>query len=265
MKGWWVLTVVSSQTPLNQSLQRLEPILYRNINVYTENTAQRVIHSLSLRQKPVLKLFISTTILLSTTAWLLHLCPHVVSLNMQVGDNSLGGCSNSVINALNDLTYLTHLSVDPALLFRVCFVYLPDARAFDRITHLDLTMTWTWESSPRGLEHLLQLTHLLLTWRMSHASSDVWSWVLTRSTFRIVVLWQQSFEPHDHIIRDLLAHGLDDPRIVVLTQGNYWTYEMHGSFWQYTAGIVAWRKKHDGKQSPVCVQDNTYIGLQSLP
>jgi hypothetical protein len=70
-------------------------------------------------------------------------------LNLRAGGNTF--CHfKTILNTINNLTYLRDLSLDPALLFGTRFVYLPDVVIFHRVTHLDLTMTWTWEAITTG-------------------------------------------------------------------------------------------------------------------
>ena len=123
----------------------------------SEACAQSLLHSLTMRSKPVLYLHIGMSLPPGTVAMLLHHCPRLISVALHGGGNSL--CRFHVIlNALNNLTHLRYLSVDPALFFQMHFVYLPDTSAFHRVMHLDLTTHWALDMITSGCYSSVRLT-----------------------------------------------------------------------------------------------------------
>ena len=115
--------------------RRIKPILYRKIIILSKACAESLLHLLTTRSKTVLYLQIGMSVPPGTVAMLLRCCPRLINLALHGGGNSL--CRFHVIlNALNNLTYLRFLSVDPALFFQARFVYLLDTSVFHRVTHL---------------------------------------------------------------------------------------------------------------------------------
>ena len=143
-------------------LRRIEPILYKKISIFSDARAQSLLLSLTTRLKTILCLHIGMSVPPGTVAILLRRCPRLINLVLHGGGNSLSRF-HVIINALNALTYLRYLSVDPALFFKTPFVHLPDTSVFHRVTHLDLTTHWSWNITTTGVQHLLHLTHLSMT------------------------------------------------------------------------------------------------------
>jgi len=133
--------------------------------------ARDLIHSLTIRPKWILYLFIGVSIHPSTTAKLLRLCPQLMNLVLCAEGNILSKYC-IVVNAINSLPYLKFLSIDPAVVFQTRFVHLPDASMFHRISHLDFTIQWFWEAVVRGFQYLCYLTHLMITWKQSRCATD---------------------------------------------------------------------------------------------
>jgi hypothetical protein len=114
---------------LKSLMPRVEPILYRNISIFHELDARSLVDSLTLRSKEVVNLFVGVSICPETTIRLLRLCPRLAVLDLRVGGNTF--CKfNKILHTLNNLTYLRDLSLDPALLFGTCFMYLSDGAIF---------------------------------------------------------------------------------------------------------------------------------------
>lgn len=181
-----------------------------------------------------------------TVATLLRRCPHLISLALHGGGNSL--CRFHVIlNALNNLTYLRYLSVDPAMFFQTHFVHLPDTSVFHRVTHLDLTTHWALDTIASGFQHLYRLTHLSMTWKMSRTATHGLTALLQRRKFKLVLLWLGEIDGQTRVIRNLLKRGLDDPRIVLLRQASNWSMELSGGFWLHAERIIAWREENKSK------------------
>ena len=181
-----------------------------------------------------------------TAAMLLHRCPRLINLVLHGGGNSL--CQFHVIlNALNNLTYLRYLSVDPALFFQMRFVYLPDMSAFHRVTHLDLTTHWALDTIASGLERLYRLTHLSMTWKMSRTATHALLTLLQRRNFKLILLWLDEIDAQPRVIRKLLERRLNDPRIVLLRRASNWSMELGGNFWLHAERIIAWRKENNSK------------------
>jgi hypothetical protein len=110
-------------------MPRVEPILYKKIYLFHEHHAQRLVRSLTFWSKTVVFLFLGASILPDMITRLLRLCPGLMVLNLRVGGNTF--CHfKTILNAINNLTYLRDLSFDPALLFGTRFMYLPDAVIF---------------------------------------------------------------------------------------------------------------------------------------
>ena len=190
-------------------LQRIEPTLYRKISILSEARAESLLRSLSTRSKTVLSLHIGMSVPPGTTAMLLHHCPRLINLIHHGRGNSL--CQFHVIlNALNNLTYLRYLSVDPALFFQMRFVYLPDTSAFHCVTHLDLTTHWALDTIASGFEHLYRLTHLSMTWKMSHTSTHTLLTLLQHRNFGLILLWLDEIDGQPSVIRKLLERRLND-------------------------------------------------------
>ena len=185
-------------------------------------------------------------VLPETTTTLLRLCPHLRMLNLRAGGNSF--CHfKTILSALDDLTHLRDLSLDPALLFSTRYVYLPDAAVFHRVTHLDLTTTWTWEAITTGFHVLPRLTHLSVSWSSSRTSRDSLRKLLSREKVKLIVIWREAIETHNVVVENLLRHKLDDLRIVVLCRVGSSSLQMSGGFWSHAERIITWRKKHSSK------------------
>ena len=123
--------------------RRIKPILYRKIIILSKACAESLLHLLTTRSKTVLYLQIGMSVPPGTVAMLLRCCPRLINLALHGGGNSL--CRFHVIlNALNNLTYLRFLSVDPALFFQARFVYLLDTSVFHRVTHLYSIVLHIW-------------------------------------------------------------------------------------------------------------------------
>ena len=202
--------------------------------------------SLTFWSKTVVCLYISTSVLPDTVTTLLHLCPHLRKLNLRAGGNSF--CHfQTILSALNDLTHLRDLSLDPALLFGTRYVYLPDAAIFHRLTHLDLTTTWTWEAITTGFHVVPRLTHLSVSWGSSHTSRDSLHKLLSHDKVKLIVIWREGTETHNVVIENLLRHKLDDLRIVVLGQVGRSSLQMSGGYWLHAECIIGWHKKHSSE------------------
>ena len=199
---------------LNLFMQRIQPILYRKISIYSDTNAERLIYSLTHKPKKILYLFLSMSIHPSTTSKLLRHCPLLVNLVLY-GSISPVKCG-MIIQALNGLAHLKFLSVDPASLFQMHFVHLPNASVFHRITHLDLTAHWTSEAIIRGFQFLNHLTHLSITWKQARLATSALRELLHCPNFQMIVLWRDELETHPVVVSSLRKRRLDDPRIVVL-------------------------------------------------
>ena len=168
-------------------MQRVKPILYRKIYIFHELDAQSLVESLTFRSKTVVCLYVGTSVLPDTVTTLLCLCPRLRKLNLRAGGNSF--CHfQTILSALDDLTHLRDLSLNPALLFGTRYVYLPDAAIFHRLTHLDLTTTWTWEAITTGFHILPRLTHLSVSWGSSCTSRDSLRKLLSRDKVKLIVI-----------------------------------------------------------------------------
>ena len=181
-----------------------------------------------------------------TVAMLLRRCPRLINLALHGGGNSL--CRFHVIlNALNNLTYLRFLSVDPALFFQTRFVHLPDTSVFHRVTHLDLTTHWALDTIASGFQHLSRLTHLSMTWKMSRTVTHSLMALLQRRNFKLILLWLDDIDGQPRVIRDLLKRRLGDSRMVLLRRASSWSMELSGNFWLHAERIVAWRERNNSK------------------
>lgn len=181
-----------------------------------------------------------------TVAMLLRRCPRLINLVLHAGGNSL--CQFQVIlNALNSLTFLRYLSIDPALFVQTGYVYLPDTSAFHRVTHLDLTTQWTWDEITSGYQYLSRLTHLSMTWKMSRMATHGLLALLQRPSFKLILLWLDEIEGEAWVIKNLLKRKLNDPRIVLLRKASNWAMRLSGGFWLHAERIIAWRKENNSK------------------
>ena len=160
------------------------------------------------------------------------------------------GCGSTI----NSLTCLRNLSLDPALFFSMCFVYLPDVAIFHWVTHLDLTITWTCEAIAMDFHQLSCLTHLSMSWCSSYTSTDSLCKLLNHMKFELIVLWRDGHEIHNVIINSLLKWRLDDPQIVVLCHTEKSFLMSSRGFWQHDDHIVAWCKKNNSKYCYVCAK-----------
>ena len=199
-----------------------------------------------MRSKAVLYLQIGMSVPPGTVAMLLRRCPHLINLALHGGGNSL--CRFHVIlNALNNLTYLRFLSVDPALFFQARFVYLPDTSVFHHVTHLDLTTHWALDTITSGFQHLSHLTHLSMMWKMSHMVTYSLMALLQRRNFKLILVWLDDIDGQPRVIRDLLKWRLGDSRIVLLRQASNWSMELSGNFWLHAECIVTWHERNNSK------------------
>ena len=226
--------------------QRIEPILHRKIIILSKAHAESLLHSLTTRSKAVLYLQIGMSVPPGTVAMLLRHCPRLINLSLHGGGNSL--CQFHVIlNVLNNLTYLRFLSVDPALFFQTCFVYLPDTSVFHHVTHLDLTTHWALDTITSGSQHLSRLTHLSMTWRVGRAVTRSLVALLQCQNFKLILVWLDDINGQPRVIRGLLKWRLGDSRIVLLRQASNWSMELSGNFWLHAECIVTWHERNNSK------------------
>ena len=181
-----------------------------------------------------------------TVAMLLRCCPCLINLALHGGGNSL--CwFHVILNTLNNLTYLRPPSVNPALFFQTCFVYLLDTSVFHCVMHLDLTTHWALDTITSGFQHLSHLTHLSMMWKMSHMVTYSLMALLQCQNFKLILLWLDDINGQPRVIRDLLKWRLDDSQIVLLRQASNWSMELSGNFWLHAECIVAWHERNNSK------------------
>ena len=239
-------------------LWRIKPILYRRISILSEACAESLLYSLTMRLKTILYLHIGMSISPGTAAMLLHRCPCLINLVLHGGGNSL--CEfNMILNALNNLMYLRYLSLNPALFFQTPFVHLPDTSAFHHVTHLDLTTQWVLDTIATGAQHLNCLTHLSMTWKMSHRATHGLLALLQHQSFKLLLLWLDETGGQPMVIRNLHKHRLDNSQIVLLCWASNWSMELSGGFWLHAEHIIAWCEENNSKYGQLCSQDDTNL------
>ena len=201
--------------------------------------------------KTVLSLHIGMSVRPHTVAPLLHHCPCLVNFTLYRGGNCLSQF-RVIVDALNSLTHLRYLSVDPAWLFRTNFVYLPDTSAFHSVTHLDLTTHWALDMIAIGFKHLPHLTHLSITWKMSRMATHDLLALLQRKNFRLILLWLDEIDGQARVIEKLHNRKLNNPQVVLLRRASNWPAELSGGFWLHAERIIAWRKENGSELRYAC-------------
>ena len=61
-----------------------------------------------------------------------------------------------------------------------------------------------------GFQYLYHLTHLSITWKMSHMATHSLLALLQRQDFKLILMWLDEIDGQPMVIRDLLKWRLDD-------------------------------------------------------
>ena len=77
--------------------------------------------------------------------------------------------------------------------------------------HLDLTTHWSWNITTTGVQHLLHLTHLSMTWKMGCTVTYSLQTLLQHRDVKVILLWLDEINGHQRVVRKLLKWTLDDP------------------------------------------------------
>ena len=176
----------------------------------SEAQIQNLLYSFTMNLKHILYLHIGLSVSPGTIFMLLRHCSHLVSLALLGGGTSLHRF-HEILHTLNDLQHLRYLSVDPTVLFQTQYVHLPDMDAFHHVTHLDLIADWALDTFASRAQYLHHLTHLSMTWKMSHTTTHGLQVLLQHPNCKLVLLWLDEIDCQEKVIKNLLKHGLDHP------------------------------------------------------
>ena len=233
---------------------RLQPVLYRVVDVYERRVARLFIKSLRPRiefaKLTVKKLRLNPSVHPAQGTEILVLCKGLQELTLDVVVNSTYDRSrlHGALNALRITTLFLNLTAT----FYGPTIFLPELHLLRRIERLHLTNTWV---SRRGLfiglQELCQLTHLSF-----HVCppgeltlhTDVLFEILKRFwRLRAVILWRMEYQESQKIYNHLSEQDLADHRIVVFNTVHF--AEFHtapvNSFWELAESIVQWRERNN--------------------
>ena len=231
---------------------RLQPVLYRVVDVYDQRVARLFIKSLKPRiqfaRLTVKKLRINPSVLPAHGIEILRLCKGLQEMSLDIVVNSTYDQSR-LYESLGALR-VTTLSMNLASAFCSPTIFLPDLHLLCRIKRLHLTNTWVSQRGLFiGLQELCQLTHLSFyvcpPGELSLHTEVLFEILKCFWSLRVVILWRMEYHDSEKIYSHLKEQDLEDPRIVLFN-----TVHLAESrdvlpvnrFWELAESVVQWRE-----------------------
>jgi len=233
---------------------RLEPILYRVVDIDDEEKAKLFISCLKLRpgfaKMAVKVLHLRPAVSPEQGARILALCQGLQGLTLQIVTN-LPDEENPLHAPLRDL-WPTTLCMNIASVFYGPHIYLPNLVVLRRVKRLHLTNGWVARRGLFiGLHELSQLTHLSFHIRppgQRVTYPEVLFEIFKRfPRLRVVILWRMEYHAGEEIYSDLVQKNLMDYHIVVFNSALFpECKESISSFWEIAEQVVQWQEDNQG-------------------
>ena len=167
---------------------------------------------------------------------------------------------NNLLEPMNKLERLTHLSVTLVVIPHNNIIRLLNYAVFHRLTHLHISPTIPpLKVNPVGfseLNHLMNLsTPTALLYR--GGSTKSMRYFLNRVTTHVIVLWQIHYQFPADLVKALVQTGLCNNRIVIFCHNLKDLYDKEeGGFWSWAKHVIDWQKENISESFTICFQES---------